>query len=258
MREGVERRPAASTIGQQPAPETALRRSPNQLRAMAWREIPSSRRGGRGSAGVVPGRRRPPAPPKRRPRAASASPPWPPVADMPRIAGLERRAAFPPRALGTARTARRTQCRPEIHHRLREIAGSPFRRQRASESLDLRSRGGQSLFNRMQSRDHPQHVTIDRRRRPIKGDRGNRGRGVAADSRQQSQGRFVFRKTAGVARRDSSCASMQIAHPRVIAEALPSMQNLVQLRRSEIRGAASVSEMTRSTASRPQPWSAAA
>ena len=41
-------------------------------------------------------------------------------------------------------------------------------------------------------------------------------------------------ETAGVARRDSSCASMQIAHPRVIAEALPSMQNLVQLRRSEI------------------------
>ena len=151
-----------------------------------------------------------------------------------RTAGRERGAVAPPRAFRTAWPARRAQRRPQVHHRLREVARPPLGGQRARELLDLPARPRQRLLDRVQPRDDAQHVAVDGRRPLAEGDRRDRRGGIGADARQRAKRRFVFREATVMVGGDDPRAGMQVARPRVVAEALPSVQDGVEVGGGEI------------------------
>ena len=144
-------------------------------------------------------------------------------ARRPGAADCRQRAFFAQR-----RTVRHTDQRPQLHEGLIVVARSVRR-------LMLHDPGRKGLFHRLfgddgrvvvQAGKHPQHVAIHRRHRDAEADRGNGPRRVVPDAGQGPQGIVVGGQLSAVLLADDACCLLQVAHPAVIAKALP---QLVQL-----------------------------
>ncbi len=140
------------------------------------------------------------------------------------------------RAQRTARTGgifRGAQGRPEIHQGLREIAGPAVRREPlggcANDGLPARQR----LADREQARDHALDIAVHRYGACVIGDRRDRRRGVVADARQVAQLSGCLREFSPVPVHDGAGAGVQIARPRVIAEARPQPQHVLEISRGQ-------------------------
>ena len=115
-------------------------------------------------------------------------------------------------------------------------AKSPARRSGTSAAASARRRGfaaGSGFAHGVEPRDDPLDIAVDRRGRPIEGDRGDRRRGVVADPGQRAQRRRVVGKLAAVPLDDGAGAGVQVAGAGVIAEPLPELQHLVERGRGE-------------------------
>ncbi len=123
---------------------------------------------------------------------------------------------------------RRAQRSAEIHHRLRVVAGARCRRQRRGQAAQRRLGVRQRLGMREEPRHDALDIAVDRRCRAVEGDCRHRRRGIVADPRQRAQRQLIVGKAPILPRRHDARAGMEVARPRVIAQALPSMQHLVE------------------------------
>ena len=144
-----------------------------------------------------------------------------------------RRAVSPPGAQGAGRVRRRADGGAEIHHGLGEIAGAAPWRQRPRQPGNLRLGRRQRRCHRVEPRDHPFDIAVDRRRRRIIGDRGNGGGGIGSDAGQLAQRRFALRNCSAVALDHGGRAGMQISRAGVIAEPGPGLEDVIERRRRE-------------------------
>ena len=113
--------------------------------------------------------------------------------------------------------ARGADRRPQIHHRLREIACSCVRRDRVGQPVNLVLRG-QGRLDREQPRDDALHIAVDHHRALPQRDRRHCRRGIAADPRQRPPPRLVLRHPVA---RHHTRRRQQIARPAVIAQPRP-------------------------------------
>lgn len=107
-----------------------------------------------------------------------------------------RRAMHLHRAGRASRRAHRTQAGPQIHHRLRKIPGASCRGDRIDGSADFGLCRRQRRLDRKQPRCHPLDIGIDHGCTLAKGNCGNRGGGIGADTRQARQLRRRFRQSS--------------------------------------------------------------
>jgi len=140
-----------------------------------------------------------------------------------------------------ARLGRRTHRRAELHEALVQRAGRcPF-----GEGVhQLTGRGPQRLaagsgldvvFDREHARQDARDVAIDERGALAERDRGDRARGVRADPGHLAQLGRARWQGAAVARTDLAGAGMQVAGARVVAEAGPRGEDVVERRLGERR-----------------------
>src|SRR5262249_43952327 len=87
------------------------------------------------------------------------------------LAARTRRAGCAERTEGAGGRFGCAQCRAEIHHGLREIAGAAFGRELLRKRPDARLCARQRLLDREQARDHALDIAIDWARAPIECDR---------------------------------------------------------------------------------------
>ena len=140
-------------------------------------------------------------------------------------AGGAGAAGLPPRAQRASRPPRRADRGAEIHQGLREVARPVRRNERFGERLDGRLGGRQRLLDEKETRDDPLDIAVDGGGRPVEGDGGDRRRRVGADAGQLAELRLRLRKAAAVQGRQNLCAGVEIARPRVIAEAGPGLHD---------------------------------
>ena len=137
------------------------------------------------------------------------------------------RASLAPGAGEAAGPVRSADAGAEIHQRLRVVAGPLPGRECLGEGVEHGPCLRQRRLDGVQAGDHPLDVAVDDSRRPVVSDGGDRRRRVAADSRQRPQRLLARREPPAVLREDDAGAAVQVARPRVIAEALPSVEHLV-------------------------------
>ena len=123
------------------------------------------------------------------------------------------------RAGETAGAARGADGRAQVHHRLREIAGTRVGRDRVGCRAQFGHCSGERPFNREQPRHHARDIGIDHDRAFPKGDRGDRGGGVRADAGEFAQARFGRGEAA--ARDHGTRAGMEIARAGVVTKPRP-------------------------------------
>ena len=138
-----------------------------------------------------------------------------------------------PRADAAGRFLRRADRGAEIHHRLGEIAGAALRHQRLGAGADFGFRRRQFGLDRIEPRDHPLDVAVDRHRPPAERDRRDRRRGVAADAGQRPQAILGVGKMSAVLRRHRLRAGVQVARAGVVAEPGPGLEHVVERRCGE-------------------------
>ena len=100
-------------------------------------------------------------------------------------------------------------------------AKSPARsawRERPRRRLDVASRPRDRLIEREHPGEDAGDVAVDRRGLLPEGDRRDRGGGIGADAGQGDEVRLRARKSPAAAS-DFLCAGVEVARPRIIAEA---------------------------------------
>ena len=102
-----------------------------------------------------------------------------------------RHAVLAPRTQRACRILRRAEGGAEIHHRLSKIPSAARRRQPAREARNFRLGRRQWRIDREEPRDHALDIAVDRRRRRIERDRGDRSRSIGPDARQFAQRSFA-------------------------------------------------------------------
>jgi hypothetical protein len=108
---------------------------------------------------------------------------------------------------------------------LREITGPLFRNQRCRQRLEAWLRRREGVGYGVKSRDDALDIAINCRRWPVKGDRGDRRRGVVADAGERQQRCRLIGKPPAMPIDDGARAGMEVAGPSVIAEPLPELQD---------------------------------
>ena len=143
------------------------------------------------------------------------------------------------RAGEAARRARRAHGRAELHQALVEIArrgaGGQRLDDRAGERPDraLAARRLDVLLDGEHAREHARDVAVDQRRALAVRDRRDRAGGVRADAGDVAQPGGGRRQRARPARDDLARAAVQVARARVVAEAGPGGEDVVERRVGE-------------------------
>ena len=123
------------------------------------------------------------------------------------------------RAGETAGAARGADGRAQVHHRLREIAGTRVGRDRVRCRAQFGHCSGERAFNRKQPRDDAGDIGIDDDRALPKGDRGDGCGGVRADAGEFAQARFGRREATTIDH--GARTGVEIARAGIIAEPRP-------------------------------------
>ena len=130
-----------------------------------------------------------------------------------------------------------TDQRAQLHQGLVVVPGL-FRR------LVFHHTGGEGLFHGrfgddarvvVQAGKHPQHVAVHGGHRDAEADGRHRPGRVVANAGQGPQGVVVGRQLPAVLRADDLCRLLQVAHPAVVAKALPELVQLFFLAGSQRR-----------------------
>ena len=152
-----------------------------------------------------------------------------------RDAGAECRAIAGQRAAPAIRQPGRADGRAEIHRRLGIVARPPVGRELAGKPAENGFRGGKRLLDREETRHDPFHVAVHGGRGAVERDRGDRGGGIGADAGKRAQSFLALGKPAAMLRDQHPCAFVEVAGPGVVAEPLPLVQHVIELRFGESR-----------------------
>jgi hypothetical protein len=150
-------------------------------------------------------------------------------------AGARGRTARPERAREAARLAWGAQRRAELHQALIQVAGRGVlgeRRHQRARMLPRRALARRRFdvgADREHAREHARHVAVDERRALAERDRRDRAGGVRPDPRHAAQLGRAARQLA----RDRARPRPQVARARVVAEARPRAEHVVERRRGE-------------------------
>ena len=115
------------------------------------------------------------------------------------------------------RAARRADRRADVHQRLREVARPVSRGQGRGGGGDGAAGLGDRRVDGAQPRHDARDIAVHRRSAPVERDRGDRRRGIGADSGQRAQLRLALREGAA-APRHFARAGVHVARPRIIAK----------------------------------------
>jgi len=166
------------------------------------------------------------------------------LAPAPGLAGFAVRGE---RAGQARRRRRRAQRRAELHQALVEIARRRVGGQRRHQLAGARpqrtlTRGRLDVvLDREHAREHAGDVAVDERRALAKRDRRDRACGVRPDAGHRSELGGAARQRAGESRRDLARTGVEVARTRVVAEAGPRGEDVIErcvgerLRRREAR-----------------------
>ena len=134
---------------------------------------------------------------------------------------------------------RRADRRAELHQALVEIAGRGRRGERGHQLAGPRPQralpGGRLdvVGDRVDAGEHARDVAVDERRPLAERDRGDRARGVRADAGHLAELCRAPRELAAEPRVDRLRSGVQVARARVVAEAGPRGEHVVERRAGE-------------------------